>query len=127
MIFGYLLGIAIISAISALYIKLGVRLVGNRNITFAKAFVVSAVSFLAAFFAQDLLTRTGSESSLFAAMPAFVFFFVCWLLNTQFIRYGEENSKNYGKAFLVTVIQCFALFLTGMIFSFVLIAVLSSL
>jgi hypothetical protein len=127
MLFGYLLGIVIISAVSALFIKLGVRLVAKQSVDFAKSFAVSVISFLGTFFAQDIFGGIRSESSFIAAAPACVFFLLCWLLNAQFIGYGDEDdSRNYGKAFLVTVIQCAALFITGLVFSFLLIALLMS-
>ena len=38
MLIGYLIGIAIISVVSALFIKLGVRLIGSKQVVFAKFF-----------------------------------------------------------------------------------------
>jgi hypothetical protein len=125
MLFGYILGVAIISTISALFIKLAVKLVAQKSVDFTKSFVISAISLLGTFFAQDLLNGIRSNSSLIAAVPAFVFFLLCWLLNIWFVKYGDEDdSRNYGKAFLVTVIQCALLVITSLILSFLFISIL---
>lgn len=126
MLVGYLIGIAILSTISAMFIKLGVKIVAKETTSFAGAFVISAISLLGAFFAQDLFNTVGSQSSFVQAAPAFVFLFLSWLLISQFIKFGGEgNSKNYVKSFLVAIIQSVALFITGIIFSILLVILFS--
>ena len=123
MLFGYLIGITIISAVSALLIKLAARLTIKKSVVLAAAFIFSLVSFLIAFFVQDLLdNRSGEQSPFLAVLPGFVFFLSCWLLNAQFVKYDGEEFPGNAKVFLVTIIQCVSLFIIIAIFSFVLIS-----
>jgi hypothetical protein len=127
MLLGYLIGLAIISAISAGLILLVVRLLYKQKVAFTNAFVISFISALGALFGQMLFDNVSSKSSFIEALPGFVFFLLCWLLNAQFIKYGEaEGSKSYGKAFLVTTVQCVLLFIFILVFSLGLMAALSS-
>jgi len=127
MLFGYLIGLAIISAVSATLILLAVRLFYKQKTAFTNAFVISFLSFLAALFVQMLFDEARPKSSFVEVLPGLVFFLSCWLLNAQFVKYGaEDSSKNYGKAFLITAAQCVALFIIGIVFSLGLLAVISS-
>jgi len=127
MLIGYLIGLAIISAISALFIKLGVKLAAKKTVGFGVSFGISFVSFLAALLVQTFFDDVRAKSSFVQILPGFVFFLSCWLLNAQFVKYGEaDNPRSYGKAFLATVVQCAALFIVIMAFSLALIAILSS-
>ena len=127
MIFGYLIGVAIISSVNALFIILAVRIFTARKTSFGKAFGISFVSFIAALFSQMLFDGVRPKSSFIEALPGFIFFLSCWLLNAQFIRYDEqEDSKNYGKAFAATLIQCVVGFIFGLVFFFVLFGFLMS-
>jgi hypothetical protein len=123
---GYLIGLAILSAISSLFIKLGGRILGGQTVTFAKGFVISFISFGLALFFQILLDDIPSKNSLVEVTPGIIFFLSSWLLNAQFIKYGEADSTSYGKAFLSTIMLCVALFILGIVFSLVFVAILSS-
>ena len=115
-IIGYLIGIAIIAAISSLFIKLAGKLVAAKSIEFGKGFVISFISLLAALFFQMLFDGVRPRASLVEVLPGFIFFFVCWLLNTQWVKYGNENNqRSYGKAFLVTLVQCVGLFIAMLV------------
>ena len=118
MFFGYLVGIAIVSVVSALLLKLGAKLIVKKSASFVAAFVISFISFLAAIFIQNLTMH--KQESFWAVLPGIVFFISCWLLNAQFLKYGgEKEGINYGKSFLVTLFQCVALFVVLMILSVV--------
>ena len=121
MLAGYLIGIAIFSAISAGLIKLAAKLATKTAVRFGTAFVISAVSFLAALFSQMLFDGASSQNSFLQVLPGLVFFVSCWLLGVQFIGYGEiDGKKSYAKAFLVTLLQCVGLFAISIIFSILL-------
>ena len=124
---GNLLGLAIFAAISALVIKLAVKLVSGKGVGFAKPFIISFVSVSAAVLIQMCFDDVRSRSAFIDALPGFIFFLSCWLLNAQLIKYGGEiNSRSYGKTFLVTVLQGVGLLIIMTVFSLVLTAILSS-
>ena len=114
MLFGYLIGIAIISAVSALFLKLGAKLIVKKSVGFIAAFVVSLISLLSAIFMQDLIAH--KQEAVWAVSPGLVFFIACWLLNSGFLKYENERI-GYGKTFLITLFQCAALFIALMILS----------
>lgn len=118
MILGYLIGIAIISAVSALFLKLSAKLVVKKSVGFAIAFIISFVSVLAAGFVQDLTDH--KQSPFWTVSPAIVFFLSCWLLNALFVKYGGESvSLGYARAFPVTALQCAGLFVFMLVLSLV--------
>lgn len=123
---GRLIGIAFISAVSALLAKLAIRLLYKQKVTFARTFLISFVSVLAALLVQIFFDDVRAGNTYLEVLPGLVFFLTCWMLNVQFIEYGENNARSYGKNFLVTMVHCVALFTVGMIFSLVLLAGLSS-
>ncbi len=125
-LFGELVGLAIISSLSALFIKLGVKLVGKKSIGFGRAFLISFVALLVAFVFQDLFASSKAASSILATLPAFLFFVLSWLFNFLFIKYSDNESRHVGKAFLVTVIQSAALFVSLMILSLLFTVILLS-
>ncbi|MEO6589999.1 MAG: hypothetical protein ABIP06_11920 [Pyrinomonadaceae bacterium] len=121
MLFGYLIGIAIFSAISAFFLKISAKLVVKKSVGFTAAFVISIISFLAALFIQDLTAH--KQQSFWAVLPGIVFFLTCWLLNINFVKYGQEDeSIGYAKSFLITLVQCIALFTVVVILSFMIIS-----
>ena len=127
MLAGYLIGIAIFAAISSVLIKLAASVAAKTRVTFLKGFVLSGVSFLAALFTQILFEEMRAENSLFQVLPGVVFFATCWLLGVQFIGYGKiDGQKSYTKAFMVTLLQCVGLFVISIIFSVLLLGILTA-
>lgn len=118
MFFGYAVGIAIVSAVSALLLKLGAKLIVKKSVGFVAAFVISFISFLIAIFVQNLTMH--KTEAVWAVAPGIVFFISCWLLNAQFLKYDNEKGEvNYGKTFVVTLFQCVTLFVALIILSMV--------
>lgn len=127
MLVGYLIGIAILSVISAGLIKLAAKIATKTAVTFGTAFVISAVSSLAALFSQMLFDGAISQNTFVQVLPGIVFFASCWLLGVQFIGYGAiDGQKSYAKAFLVTLLQCVGLFVISIIFSILLLGILTA-
>lgn len=119
----WILVIAAVTAVSALFIKMGVRLVAKRSVNFLGAFVISGISLLGAFLIHGLVRRLfGLELSSLAFLAAF--FLLSWVLNARFINFGTEESRpNYLQWFLVTFVQCVLLAIVGAVFFIVSIAV----
>ena len=126
MLAGYLIGIAIFAAVSAVLIKLAAR-IATTTVTFWKGFVVSGVAILAALFTQILFEGLRAENSFVQVLPGLVFFASCWLLGVQFIGFGAiDGQKSYAKAFLVTLLQCIGLFIISIIFSILLLGIFTA-
>ena len=131
MLAGYLIGIAIFGAVSAVLIKLAARIATTTTttttVTFWKGFVVSGVAILAALFTQILFEGLRAENSFVQVLPGLVFFASCWLLGVQFIGFGAiDGQKSYAKAFLVTLLQCIGLFIISIIFSILLLGIFTA-
>lgn len=122
---GYLIGLAIISLIGAAVISLSAKLFYNQKGIFGTAFFVSFVSFLAALFVDSFVNANQSANSFTASLPGIVFFVLCWLLNSQFIKYEPNGAKSYGKTFLITIVQCVALFMFIILLTFGFMAIFS--
>lgn len=122
-IIGLLIPLVIVSVLSAWFIKLGYKLLTKKSVSFAKPFWISFFSIAATFIVQAIIKNASSnpnaQSSIITFLPALVFFLICWLLNSQLINYSDdEDSKNYGLAFGVTVIQSACLMVIGLVFVF---------
>lgn len=126
MLIGYLIGIAVICSGSALLTNLAIRLFIKQKVSFARVFLISFVSVAAALLVQIFFDDVRTGNAYIEVLPGIVFFLLCWMLNVQFVGYGENNSRSYGKAFLVTIVHSVALFAGGTIFFLALFAVLSS-
>jgi len=122
---GYLIGLAIISTFSGAVMSLTIRLFYKQKSIFGTAFILSFLAFLAALFVDKLVNDAGSQSSLTASLPGIVFFVASWLLNALLIKYDSAGTKSYGKAFLVTIVQCVALFIFILFLTFGLMATIS--
>ncbi|GEM_PF-2231019 len=122
-IIGLLIPLVIVSVLSAWFIKLGYKLLTKKSVSFTKPFWISFFSIATTFIVQAIIKNASStpntQSSIVAVLPAMVFFLTCWVLNSQFIKYSDdEESKNYGLAFGVTVIQFACLMVIGLVFVF---------
>ncbi len=92
-LFGELVGVAILSLLSAVFIKLGVRIVSKKSTGFGRFFLISFGAFVFAFIVQELFATAKAESSILAALPAFMFFAWCWLFNFL-LKAKWESVKN---------------------------------